>query len=174
MTEMSKGELSSFLRQGTFTAKLATVKKDGSPHVVPVWFILDDEDNIIFGTEISSVKGKNILRDPRVSICIDYQEYPYSFVTIFGKAESFRRYLEDADTDDKKAIDKSNDFLYWMRKISARYVGKKNAKTYVEVNTPEGALLYQLKPTKVIAEKDIVGSGMRISITKDNKHLTPE
>ena len=23
---------------GTFTAKLATVKKDGSPHVVPIWF----------------------------------------------------------------------------------------------------------------------------------------
>ncbi len=43
MAEMSKGELNSFLRKGTFTAKLATVKKDGSPHVVPVWFVLDDE-----------------------------------------------------------------------------------------------------------------------------------
>jgi PPOX class probable F420-dependent enzyme len=155
MAEMSKGELSSFLRQGTFTAKLATVKKDGSPHVVPVWFVLDDEDNIIFGTEISSVKGKNILRDPRVSICIDYQEYPYSFVTIFGKAESFRRYREDADTDDKKAIDKSNDFLYWMRKISARYVGSEKADRYAKRNTTEGAVLYRLKPKHVVSEKVI-------------------
>lgn len=69
MTAMSKAELRSFLSQGTFTAKLATVKEDGSPHVVPLWFVLDNKDNIIFGTEASSVKGKNILRDPRVCIC---------------------------------------------------------------------------------------------------------
>jgi nitroimidazol reductase NimA-like FMN-containing flavoprotein (pyridoxamine 5'-phosphate oxidase superfamily) len=67
MTSMSKDELSIFLKQGTFTAKLATVNEDGSPHVVPLWFILDSESNIIFGTETRSIKGKNILRDPRVS-----------------------------------------------------------------------------------------------------------
>ena len=31
MTEMSKAEVARFLMQGTFTGKLATVKKDGSP-----------------------------------------------------------------------------------------------------------------------------------------------
>ena len=112
MTAMSKNELVSFLSQGTFTAKLATVKEDGSPHVVPLWFVLDDEDNIIFGTETSSVKGKNIQRDPRISICVDYQEYPYSFVTIFGEAECFRRYREGPDIQDKKTLDESNDFLH--------------------------------------------------------------
>jgi hypothetical protein len=35
MTEMSKSELNRFLSLGTFTAKLATVKEDGSPHVAP-------------------------------------------------------------------------------------------------------------------------------------------
>ena len=70
MTAMSKAELRSFLSQGTLTAKLATVKEDGSPHVVPLWFVLDEEDNIIFGTEVSSVKGKNILRDARACICV--------------------------------------------------------------------------------------------------------
>ena len=38
MTEMSKAQVARFLKQGTFTGKLATVKKDGSPHVVPIWF----------------------------------------------------------------------------------------------------------------------------------------
>jgi PPOX class probable F420-dependent enzyme len=92
MTAMSKDELVNFLGQGTLTAKLATVKEDGSPHVVPLWFVLDDENNIIFGTETNSVKGRNIQRNPRVSICVDYQEYPYSFVTIFGEVEFFRCY----------------------------------------------------------------------------------
>lgn len=40
---MSKDELTTFLTQGTFTAKLATVNKDGSLHVVPVWFAIDSE-----------------------------------------------------------------------------------------------------------------------------------
>jgi hypothetical protein len=33
MTEMSKKEIRKFLVQGTLTGKLATVKKDGSPHL---------------------------------------------------------------------------------------------------------------------------------------------
>lgn len=58
MTAMSKGELSSFLSRGTFTAKLATVKEDGGPHVVPLWFVLYDEDNIIFGKRPVQSRGK--------------------------------------------------------------------------------------------------------------------
>jgi nitroimidazol reductase NimA-like FMN-containing flavoprotein (pyridoxamine 5'-phosphate oxidase superfamily) len=43
MTEMTISEIKKFLMKSTFTAKLATVKKDGSPHVVPIWFVLDDQ-----------------------------------------------------------------------------------------------------------------------------------
>jgi PPOX class probable F420-dependent enzyme len=153
MTTMSKDELISFLSQGTLTAKLATVKEDGSPHVVPLWFVLDDEDNIIFGTETGSVKGKNIQRDPRVSICVDYQEYPYSFVTIFGEPECFRRYLTDLDKEDKKMLEDSNNFLHWMRKISARYVGSEKADRYTKRNTTEGAVSYRLKFQHIVSEK---------------------
>ena len=45
MTEMSIRETKRFLKQGTFTGKLATVKEDGSPHVVPIWFGLRDDGN---------------------------------------------------------------------------------------------------------------------------------
>jgi hypothetical protein len=40
MAEMSKAEISRFLMQGTFTGKLATVSKEGSSHVVPIWFVV--------------------------------------------------------------------------------------------------------------------------------------
>jgi len=77
--------------QGTLTGKLATVKKDGSPHVVPIWFVLDDGENniedIIFTTHHNSIKSKNINRDNRISICVDDQTPPFSFVTAFGVAE---------------------------------------------------------------------------------------
>ncbi len=41
MAEMSEKEIRKFLMQGTFTGKLATVKKDGSSHIAPIWFVLD-------------------------------------------------------------------------------------------------------------------------------------
>jgi len=34
-------------------------------------------------------------------------------------------------------------------------MGKKDSKAYGERNTGEGAVLMQIKPTKIIAEKDI-------------------
>jgi len=42
MTEMSKKDVRRFLSKGTLTGKLATVNSDGSSHVVPIWFILDE------------------------------------------------------------------------------------------------------------------------------------
>ena len=49
------------------TAKLAVVRADGSPHVAPVWVDLDG-DHIVFMTSADTIKGKAILRDPRVSL----------------------------------------------------------------------------------------------------------
>ena len=74
---MSKGEIKKFLMQGTLTGKLATVKNDGSSHVVPIWFTVDTGDSgrkgdIIFTTSSTSLKARNIQRDNRVSICGPY------------------------------------------------------------------------------------------------------
>src|SRR5215469_7387787 len=52
------------------TAKLAVVRADGSPHVAPVWADLDG-DQVVFMISADTVKGKAILRDPRVSLCWD-------------------------------------------------------------------------------------------------------
>lgn len=142
---MSKIEIRRFLTRGTFAGKLATVKKDGGSHVVPIWFVLyvDDDGNstnrvgdIVFTTASTSVKAKNIHRDKRVSICIDDQKPPFSFVTIFGTAtiDPYRR----------------REVLKWATKIAGRYIGKSNAKAY-----GEGEVLVRIKPKFVLAEKHI-------------------
>ena len=65
--------------QGTFTGKHSTVKIDGGPHVVPIWFLSDDGESrtrardIAFTTYDTSVKAENIQRDSRVSLCVDDQ-----------------------------------------------------------------------------------------------------
>lgn len=67
------------------TAKLAVVRSDGSPHVAPVWVDLDGED-VVFMTSSETVKGKAILRDPRVALCWDDEQPPFSFVLARGSA----------------------------------------------------------------------------------------
>ena len=67
---MTKVEIRNFLMQGTFTGKLGTINKNGTPHVVPIWFTLDDEDNIIFNTGGKS-KAQNILHDGPVKLTIN-------------------------------------------------------------------------------------------------------
>jgi PPOX class probable F420-dependent enzyme len=148
MTEMSKAEIGRFLMQSTFTGKLATVKKDGSSHVVPIWFVLDDSDNdntddIVFTTNSTSVKAKNIQYNNRVSICIDDQTPPFSFVTVYGTAK-LHHY-------------KQHELLKWATKIAQRYMGKNNAEAYGRRNSVEGEVLVRIKPTRIIAEKDIAG-----------------
>ena len=144
---MSKAEIGRFLMQGTFTGKLDTVKKDGSSHVVPIWFVLDNGNtrgkvgNIIFTTGDTSVKANNIQRDNRVNICVDDQIPPFSFVTIFGTAK-IHPY-------------KQKEVLKWATKIAERYMGKDNAEAYGKRNSEEGLVLVRIKPTRIIAEKDI-------------------
>jgi PPOX class probable F420-dependent enzyme len=141
--------------QGTFTGKLATVKKDGSSHIVPIWFVLDGSSNkggsgrkgkdedIIFTTDSTSVKAKNIQHDNRVSICVDDQTPPFSFVVVYGTAK-IHHY-------------KQRELFRFATKIARRYMGKENAELYGRRNSTEGEVLVRIKPTRIIAEKDIAG-----------------
>jgi PPOX class probable F420-dependent enzyme len=147
MAEMSKKEIRKFLMQGTFTGKLATVKKDGSSHIVPIWFVLEGRnknhggDDIIFTTDSTSVKAKNIQRDNRVSICVDDQIPPFSFVIVYGTAK-IHHY-------------KQNKLFRMATKIAQRYMGKDSAEDYGRRNSTQGEVLVRIKPTRMIAEKDI-------------------
>jgi PPOX class probable F420-dependent enzyme len=153
MAEMSEKEIRRFLMQGTFTGKLATVKKDGSSHIVPIWFVLDGSNkngngdrkdgDIIFTTNGSSVKAKNIERDNRVSICVDDQTPPFSFVIVYGTAK-IHHYRQ-------------NELFRFATRIARRYMGKDNAENYGRRNSAEGEVLIRIKAKRIIAEKDIAG-----------------
>ncbi len=71
-----------FLNEKRF-AVLATINPDGSPQQTVMWYELRG-DTIVMNTTLSRVKGKNLQRDPRISICI---EDGYRFVTISGSAQ---------------------------------------------------------------------------------------
>jgi PPOX class probable F420-dependent enzyme len=145
MTEMSKKDVRRFLSKGTLTGKLATVNSDGSSHVVPIWFILDEHESqkydLVLTTSSMSKKARNIKHNNRISICVDDQTPPFSFVTIQGIA--------------KIQHNKQKELLKWATKIAERYMGKSNAKAYGRRNSGDGDVLVRLTPTKIIAGKNI-------------------
>ena len=64
---MTEDEWRRFVMEGTRTGKLATVRKDGSPSVVPIWFVLDDDGAFVFSVPVRSAKAQAMRRDPRVA-----------------------------------------------------------------------------------------------------------
>ncbi len=135
MRAMTEDEWRSFLLDTPRTAKLATVRKDGRAHVAPVWFDLDGDD-LLFTTWHESVKGKAILRDPRVSLCVDDERPPFAFVMLDGTATI------DEDPAQLRT---------WAARIAGRYVGQDQAEAYGERNGVPGELLVRVAITNVVA-----------------------
>lgn len=121
------------------TAKLAVVRKDGSPLVAPVWAEVDGDD-IVFLTSAETIKGKAILRDPRVSMCWDDEKPPFSFVTIHGTATT------STDPDE---------LLAFATSTAARFMGADKADAYGRRNAVPPEMVVRVRPTSIIAKRDI-------------------
>ncbi len=66
---------------------IASVRADGRPHLVPVWFVWYQE-KIYFGTETRSVKATNLRSNPHVSAALEDGTHP---VICEGLARPFPR-----------------------------------------------------------------------------------
>ena len=67
---MTPDEVLTFLAEGTKTLQVATIGQDGSPHLAPMWFVLDD-GRIVFRSFTKSQKIVNLRRDPRVTVLVE-------------------------------------------------------------------------------------------------------
>ena len=64
------------LCEGRNFAHLATLGSDGSPGSVAIWIGIED-DRPVFFTQPSSVKARNLARDPRVAVSLVDWDNPY-------------------------------------------------------------------------------------------------
>ncbi|MEV6668926.1 PPOX class F420-dependent oxidoreductase [Streptomyces sp. NPDC051162] len=133
--KMNKDEWRAFLSMGTRTGKLSTVRADGSPHIAPIWFVLDGDD-LVFNTGADTVKGRNLARDGRIALCVDDDRPPFSFVTVQGRAE-----LSD-DLDEVRT---------WATRIAGRYMGDERAEEFGARNGVPGELVVRVRIDKVVA-----------------------
>ena len=136
---MSREEAHAFLRAGARTAAVATTRADGSPHVVPVWFIVDG-DALVFTCAGASVKARNLARDPRIAMSVDDDAFPYAFATVSGRAE---------------IVERPDDFLAWTTRIALRYVGAARADEYGRRDAELDDWLVRVPMQRVFAQAEI-------------------
>jgi len=139
MEKMTDAEWRAFVMEGTRTGKAGVTRKDGTPHVTPIWFVLDGDD-LLFNTARDSVKGRALARDPRVSVCVDDQVPPFSYVQIQAEAA---------------LIDDLDEMRRWAAAIGGRYMGAARAEEFGARNAVPTEYLVRARVTKVIAERGI-------------------
>jgi PPOX class probable F420-dependent enzyme len=139
MVKMSTQEWRRFVLEKPRPAVAAVTRADGSSHATPVWIDLDD-DQIVFTTWRDSIKGRALVRDPRIALVIQDETPPFSFVVISGVA----------------TISENLDELrIWAGRLGARYMGAHQADVFAARNGVPGELLIRVKPQRVRAERDV-------------------
>lgn len=138
---MTAEQTRDFLLHGTRTAKVATVRADGAPHVAPVWFVLDGEQ-FVFTTGEVSAKGRNLRRDPRISLVVDDEDPPFAFVHVRGTVT---------------ISDDLDELLHFATEIGARYMGADRADEFGARNAVPGELLIRVTPQHTLAVTEVAG-----------------
>lgn len=88
---------------------LATVNADGSPQQTVMWYLPVDRDTILMNTKKGRMKDKNLMRDGRVSLCVEEGQ---RYVAMRGRIE--------VDNDAERGQES-------MRAVTTRYEGAEEA-----------------------------------------------
>lgn len=116
------------LIEGQNFANIATVMRDGSPQVSPVW--IDHEgDLILVNTAEGRLKTNNVKRDPRVALSIQDAANPYRKALIRGKI---------VETTNKGAEEH-------IHKMAKKYMGKEK----YPLQPGEKRILFKIEAVRV-------------------------
>jgi len=141
MTPMTKERAMEFLQEGTRTGNVATVRADGRPHVVPVWFIVEDE-NVLFTTWHTSIKARNLIRDGRAAMSVDLAEPPYAYLLVEGAVT---------------VVDDPEVSLRVATAAAARYMGSDRAEEFGRRNGVSGELVVRMDIEHFVGADDMTG-----------------
>ncbi len=115
---------------------IATLMKDGSPQLSPVWADFED-DYVLVNTAEGRIKHKNVLRDPRVAVSVVSNNNPLDMITIRGKVVE---------------IILDYDYTHANR-LTKKYMGKDN---YPFKREGEKRIILKIKPEKVFVLHELI------------------
>jgi PPOX class probable F420-dependent enzyme len=110
-------------------AHVATVMRDGTVQVTPVWIDVDG-DEIVFNTAEGRIKDRNLRRNPHVALSATDPENPYRYIQVRG--EVVARTTEGADAH--------------IDRMARKYLG---LESYPYRNAAEKRVIYRIRPTSV-------------------------
>lgn len=112
--------------------RFTTIRPDGYPHTVPVWFMLDGEELVIFSIR-DNRKVKNVLVNPKGGIAIG------------GDPVGSPCYLIDGDL----VVEDDRDQEMAAR-ITRHYEAPDKAEEYLQAWQNEDFVVLRLKPRRVV------------------------
>ena len=127
---MEKQEIDQFL-SGIKMAVMATINKDGSPHLSPNWYHYDGE-RLSFVTTKERLKFFNLRRDARISVCVYEPPLASNYVVIQGRVT-----IADGD------------IWEYARLVIKRYVEHDQVENYLERWKTQPRILVQVTPDKI-------------------------
>lgn len=137
MPTMNQSEINAFLHAPRH-AIMGTIGRDGAPQLSPVWYIYED-GRFYIGITTDTAKYRNLVRDPRVSLCIDGGREDVRTVIVTGRAELH------AKSDPLQAP------MRW-RLISHYIADADEARRYAESSKDWDAVLVVVTPTKLLTQ----------------------
>jgi PPOX class probable F420-dependent enzyme len=141
MRKMTEPEARAFLAEPARTATFSTVRPDGRPHAVPVWFT-PDGDGFAFTTWHAAAKVRNMRANPNVVLTVQNDQPPYDYVNVEGTAE---------------VLDDLAECLRIATILGGRYMGTERAEEFGARNGVEGELVVRIRPSSIRGVADVAG-----------------
>ena len=133
-TRMTQEEREAFLAD--LHVGIISINQEGrGPMTVPIWYDYEPGGEVWIITGRSSRKGKLIREGERLSLCVQTEAPPYSYVSIEGTVTS----TEDCDTEQH------------TRPMARRYLGQERGDQYVEStrDSQEGSsIVVRIRPER--------------------------
>ena len=135
MPRMKLDDVADFLAQ-PHIGVLATLRRDGRPYTVPVWFLHDDDAFWITGT-YDRVWCKQLFADPRASLCVEATAPVAGHVGVDGTV----------------AVHELPDVDIWpmSRRLVEKYIAPEHRDAFFSNMRSENRLLFELQPEVVRA-----------------------
>lgn len=112
--------------------RLATVSRNGAPHIAPVWYRFEEGAFLVL-TDRGSQKQRTVERDARVEFCIDDDRPPYHTVIVRGRAS----------VEPTRGAE-------WRLALAVHYLGEEAGRRYVAGNDNPGGVLLRIVPDRII------------------------
>ena len=130
MSDLTPEQMAAFLER-PLVAVMVTLRADGSPHAIPIWYEYRDGEFIVF-TSSTFVRVKNLWRDSRAAITISTHDEPYMYVSAEGPVSITSEGVAETGLS-----------------IARRYIGE-NAQQFLDDVYDEHSVLLRLTPERVL------------------------